>query len=258
MIVIEQRTSGSLERIPVLNSSPNVDYRELLTNRKRFLIYKRVLDVTFSFLVVVFILSWLFPIIALLIKLTSKGPVFFVQKRVGFLGKSFNCIKFRTMVVNREANTKQAVENDPRITKIGYFLRISNIDELPQFFNVLMGQMSIVGPRPHMHSDCNDFSKLIANYKFRTIAKPGITGLAQVKGCRGPVKDDQCIFRRFQWDSFYVRNQDYKLEARIIGLTIASTIKTVFAAILNALGKDEALDEESTVNYQFNHSKYLN
>jgi putative colanic acid biosynthesis UDP-glucose lipid carrier transferase len=109
-----------------------------------------------------------------------------------------------------------------------------------------------------MHSDCNDFSKLIANYKFRTIAKPGITGLAQVKGCRGPVKDDQCIFRRFQWDSFYVRNQDYKLEARIIGLTIASTIKTIFAAILNALGKDEALDEESTVTYQFNHSKYLN
>ena len=257
MIVLEQRTSF-IERLPVSTPSQNVDFRKILEQRRRFLTCKRVLDIVLSIFIIVFLLSWLFPIIALLIKLTSKGPVFFVQKRVGFLGKSFNCIKFRTMVVNGEANTKQAVENDPRITKIGYFLRISNIDELPQFFNVLMGQMSIVGPRPHMHSDCNDFSRLIANYKFRTIAKPGITGLAQVKGYRGPVKDDGCIFRRFQWDSFYVRNQDYKLEARIIGLTIASTIKTVFTALFTVFSKDEAHEEESTVSYQFNHSKYLN
>jgi putative colanic acid biosysnthesis UDP-glucose lipid carrier transferase len=257
MIVIKQPAT-SIEKIPVSAPLQIVDFRKVLSQRKRFLTYKRVLDVCFSLLVVLLIFSWLFPIIALLIKLTSRGPVFFVQKRVGFLGKSFNCIKFRTMVINREADTKQAIENDPRITKMGYFLRISNIDELPQFFNVLRGEMSIVGPRPHMHADCKNFSKLISNYKFRTIAKPGITGLAQVKGYRGPVKNDQCIFRRFQWDSFYVRNQDYKLEARIIGLTIVSTIKTVVAAISFAFREEDGQKEHESVSYQLNHSKYLN
>ncbi len=118
--------------------------------------------------------------------------------------------------------------------------------------------MSIVGPRPHMHADCNDFSKLIVNYKLRTIARPGITGFAQVKGYRGPVKDDQCIFRRFQWDSFYVRNQDYKLEARIIGLTIVSTLTTVYSAISICFNKEQLQNEQSPVSYQLNPSKYLN
>jgi putative colanic acid biosynthesis UDP-glucose lipid carrier transferase len=160
------------------------------------------------------------------------------------------------MVVNEDANTKQAVEDDPRITKLGRFLRLSNIDELPQFFNVLVGEMSIVGPRPHMHIDCNDFSKVITNYKFRSISKPGITGLAQVKGCRGPVKDEESIFRRFQWDSFYVRNQDYKLDSRIIGLTIICTLKSLYSVTFH--GKKKHEKKEMLINYQLNAGEYLN
>jgi putative colanic acid biosynthesis UDP-glucose lipid carrier transferase len=239
-----------------ISKATSFNYRDFLRERRRFLIWKRVVDIVFSLFIIVFILSWLLPLVAFLIKLTSKGPIFFSQKRVGFLGKSFYCIKFRTMVVNREANIKQATDNDPRITKLGRFLRLSNIDELPQFFNVLKGEMSIVGPRPHMHRDCDDFSKIISTYKFRSIAKPGITGLAQVKGCRGPVKDAECIFRRYQWDSFYVRNQDYKLDTRIIGLTISCTIKTIFSLIFLTRKNDE--EKEVLVSYQLNASKYLN
>jgi len=255
MIVLD-RKAPSKKKYPVSYTTSSISYRSFLQQRKLFLIWKRVIDIIFSSLIIVFLLSWLFPIIALLIKLTSRGPVFFIQKRVGFLGKSFNCIKFRTMVINEEANTRQAVDNDPRITNFGRFLRLSNIDELPQFFNVLLGEMSIVGPRPHMHRDCNDFSKVIASYKFRSIAKPGITGLAQVKGCRGPVKDVECIFRRYQWDSFYVRNQDYKLDTRIIGLTIICTLKTIFSVIF--LTKKAQEDKEEIVNYRLNAGKYLN
>ena len=256
MIVFESK-APSKEKYPVSYLTSRISYRSFLQQRKHFLIWKRVIDITFSSLIIVLLFSWLFPIIALLIKLTSKGPIFFTQKRVGFLGKSFKCIKFRTMVLNEEANTKQAIENDPRITKFGRFLRLSNIDELPQFFNVLKGEMSIVGPRPHMYRDCNDFSKIVASYKFRSIAKPGITGLAQVKGCRGPVKDSECIFRRYQWDSFYVRNQDYKLDTRIIGLTIVCTIKTIFSVVFLTTKKDQE-EKEAVVNYRLNAGKYLN
>ncbi len=139
------------------NLEGNLYLREFIQQRKNYLTYKRFFDVVFSLLAIVFILSWFLPLVAILIKLSSRGPVFFVQKRVGFLGRSFNCIKFRTMVMNDEANSKQAMENDPRITRIGRFLRKSNIDEFPQFFNVLIGDMSIVGPRPHMYQDCNEF-----------------------------------------------------------------------------------------------------
>ena len=256
MIVFESKALIN-ERPPVYPFCDNLNIRNYLQHRRTFLTWKRVVDIVFSSFVVVFVISWLFPIVALIIKLTSKGPVFFTQKRVGFLGKSFKCIKFRTMVLNEEANTKQAIENDPRITKFGRFLRLSNIDELPQFFNVLKGEMSIVGPRPHMHRDCYDFSKVVTSYKFRSFAKPGITGLAQVKGCRGPVKDSECIFRRYQWDSFYVRNQDYKLDTRIIALTIACTVKTIFSVIFLTTKKEQD-NKEAVVNYRLNAGKYLN
>lgn len=202
--------------------------RRFIDERKNYFFFKRVFDLSVSFLVTVFILSWLFPIIAILIKLESRGPVFFVQRRVGRGGRAFACFKFRTMVVNSEANTRQARENDARITRVGMFLRKSNLDEFPQFINVLLGHMSIVGPRPHMHADCNKFSKTVTGYKFRNLVKPGITGLAQVKGYRGPTKNFESIFHRYQFDAFYVRNANFWLDMRIIRKTAAQTIKSLF------------------------------
>lgn len=253
MTVLETKAHVGKQNLVVKHAEP-VDLRNHLEDRKNYLFWKRVFDIVFSSLVLVFLLSWLIPIIAALIKLTSKGPVFFIQNRVGFLGKSFGCIKFRTMVVNREANSKQAVQNDPRITRIGYFLRHSNLDELPQFFNVFMGQMSIVGPRPHMHCDCYDFSIVVRNYKFRNITKPGITGLAQVKGYRGPAKDVESIFKRYQWDSFYVRNQGFKLDLRIIGLTVIST----FAGMYHLVFKRKTNPQDEPATYQMKPTELLN
>lgn len=198
--------------------------RQYVVARNRYFIVKRCFDIIFSLAVAVFLLSWLLPILALLIRLDSPGPVFFIQKRVGFLGRSFYCIKLRTMCVNPDANTRQARENDPRVTKFGRFLRKSNLDELPQFLNVLAGHMSIVGPRPHMHEDCRTFSQMVASYKFRNILKPGITGLAQVKGFRGPADDFEKVFKRYQWDAFYIRNASFWLDMRIIRETIVQTL----------------------------------
>ena len=206
-------------------AKPNYQFnlRDFVERRRNYLIYKRIFDVVFSLFVIVFVLSWLFPLLSILIKIDSKGPVLFIQRRVGFLGRSFPCFKFRTMRVNKEANELQARENDPRITRIGQFLRNSNLDELPQFFNVLAGQMSIVGPRPHMHRDCAHFSDMVGAYKFRNLALPGITGLAQVKGYRGPAQHFEIIFKRYQWDAFYVRNAGFWLDLRIIRKTAAQT-----------------------------------
>jgi putative colanic acid biosynthesis UDP-glucose lipid carrier transferase len=187
------------------------------------------MDILVSSVIVVFILSWLIPLCAVLIKIDSKGPVFFIQLRVGRGGRSFKCVKFRTMIVNREANRQQAQENDSRITRIGSFLRKSNLDEFPQFLNVLAGEMSIVGPRPHMHVDCNTFSSVIAGYKFRSMVKPGITGLAQVKGFRGPTNDFKSIFHRYQFDAFYIRNANPWLDMRIIRQTAIQTFDSLFS-----------------------------
>jgi len=209
-------------------STNEISLRDYLDKKQSYFFVKRVLDVAVSVLVVLFIFSWLFPIVFLLIKLDSRGPVFFIQRRVGFLGRSFSCLKFRTMYINPEANIRQASENDPRITRVGRFLRKSNLDELPQFLNVLKGDMSIVGPRPHMHRDCVNFSKVVETYKFRHLTRPGITGLAQVKGYRGPAHDFERIFRRYQWDAFYVRNANFWLDLRIIRKTAGQTIGYIF------------------------------
>jgi putative colanic acid biosynthesis UDP-glucose lipid carrier transferase len=206
------------------SEKPSIDLRAYITRRHRFFFAKRVFDITVSMLVILLVFSWLFPLLYILIKLDSRGPIFFVQRRVGFLGRSFSCLKFRTMRVNDEANSKQATEHDPRITWVGRFLRNSNLDELPQFLNVLMGHMSIVGPRPHMYKDCSNFSAVVEGYKFRTLMKPGITGLAQVKGYRGPAKTFDKIFRRYQWDAFYVRNANFWLDLRIVHATAMQTL----------------------------------
>jgi putative colanic acid biosynthesis UDP-glucose lipid carrier transferase len=164
---------------------------------------------------------------AAIIKLTSRGPVFFVQRRVGRGLKSFTCIKFRTMVINDDPDHTAAAGNDKRVTRLGKFLRRTSIDELPQFFNVLRGDMSIVGPRPHMFADCNRFSSYIQYYKFRTLVRPGITGLAQVKGFRGPAKDLHHIASRFSYDALYIKHMNFGLDFRIIVSTIVQAFTTI-------------------------------
>lgn len=210
-----------------------IAFRKYVDERKSFFLFKRIADILVSTFMLIFFLSWLTPLLALLILIDSRGPIFFLQRRVGRGGRSFYCIKFRTMVINEEANKKQAEEDDLRITRIGRFLRKSNMDELPQFLNVLIGQMSLVGPRPHMHSDCNKFSDVVQRYKFRNMVKPGITGLAQVKGFRGPTKDFESIFHRYQYDAFYIRNASFVLDMRILRKTFVQTILIIFSYLLN-------------------------
>jgi putative colanic acid biosynthesis UDP-glucose lipid carrier transferase len=202
--------------------------RSYVDDKKMYFLFKRIFDVTVSFIILAAILSWVLPLLALLIKLDSRGPIFFLQKRVGRGCRSFLCFKFRSMIFNAEADRKQAVENDHRITRLGKFLRRSNLDELPQFFNVLKGDMSIVGPRPHMHSDCNRFSAQITGYKLRNLVRPGITGLAQTKGFTGPVIDFEEVFRRYQWDAYYVRAANFWLDIKIIRKTIYQHLNFIF------------------------------
>lgn len=193
--------------------------KEPLENKGNQII-KRVFDVTFSLLVCLFIMSWLVPLFALLIKLESKGPVFFRQLRSGKNNKPFYCWKFRSMKVNGEADTKQASFADSRITKIGAFMRRTSLDEMPQFFNVLMGDMSVVGPRPHMLKHTAAYSAIVDQFMVRHLLLPGITGWAQVKGLRGETKDDQAMEQRVKLDIWYLENWSIFLDLKIIFLTI--------------------------------------
>lgn len=196
-----------------------ISCRHYVEGKRFYFVTKRFFDLVISTLVILVFLSWLTPLLAILIKISSPGPVFFLQKRVGRFGRSFTCFKFRTMIVNSEADQCAAKEHDQRITVIGKFLRKSNIDELPQFFNVLVGHMSIVGPRPHMYADCRHFSAEVPRYKLRTLVKPGITGLSQVKGYHGQVISAECIYQRYIWDVFYVRNAGLGLDFHIMANT---------------------------------------
>jgi putative colanic acid biosynthesis UDP-glucose lipid carrier transferase len=181
---------------------------------------KRVIDVIVSLLVMTLVLSWFMPIISLLIKLTSRGPVFFIQERSGKDNKGFNCIKFRSMYVNDDAHSQQAVTNDPRITLPGKFLRKFSLDELPQFFNVLVGDMSIIGPRPHMTYHTESYAQVVNVYMDRLDVKPGITGLAQVMGYRGEIKNTTMIANRVKLDIFYIKNWS-------MGLDLLIALKTI-------------------------------
>jgi putative colanic acid biosynthesis UDP-glucose lipid carrier transferase len=159
-------------------------------------------------------------LMALLIKLDSRGPIFFLQRRIGKGGTVFTCYKLRTMVVNRQADECPASEDDKRITRLGKWLRKSHLDELPQLLNVFLGSMSIVGPRPYMLTDSDKFAKMIPGHDYRHFVKPGITGLAQIKGLHGPKTDFKTIFWRYQWDAFYVRNAGFLLDFRILRRTL--------------------------------------
>lgn len=185
---------------------------------------KRVFDFTLSFLTLIFIASWLFPLIAIAIKLNSRGPVFFKQLRHGKDNVPFYCYKFRSMVMNDQADVLQAVKDDRRVTKVGKYLRRTSLDELPQIFNVLRGDMSIVGPRPHAVPMNEIFSKEIDNFMLRHSVKPGITGLAQSKGFRGETRDFFDIHSRYKFDMFYIRNRCMYLDSKIILRTFYSLV----------------------------------
>ena len=188
-------------------------------------IKKRVLDLAVSFLVVIFILSWLIPLLGLLIMLESKGPVFFSQQRSGKNNKKFNCLKFRSMRINQEAESKQATKYDQRITRVGKFLRRTSLDEFPQFINVLKGEMSLVGPRPHMVKHTSDYSKIVDNFMIRQFLKPGITGWAQINGFRGQITDNQQLKSRITSDLWYLENWTIWLDIRILFLTVYKIVK---------------------------------
>jgi len=193
-----------------------------------YLPLKRTMDVAISMFFIITILSWLYPIIALLIRLTSKGPVLFVQKRTGYLGVEFDCLKFRTMYPNAEADLKQATHRDKRITPIGRLLRATHLDELPQLFNVLMGDMSIIGPRPHMLYHTRFYAKSIPYYNLRHEAKPGMTGMAQIKGYIGEISAERELRKRIQWDVYYLKNRSMSLDISIFFTTIMQVFAKAF------------------------------
>lgn len=210
---------GYIQTQPVLNQA-----KYPLEFYSNFLL-KRTFDIVFSVIIVLGICSWLFPIIAILIKMTSKGPVFFIQERYGFHEEVFKCIKFRTMVVNDQSATKTTAVNDARITPFGKFLRKTSLDEMPQFINVLKGDMSIVGPRPHMLAVDNYYKPKIGRYSLRSMVTPGITGLAQVNGLRGDAGNVEVeMNKRVLADAFYVRNWSFMLDLVIV-------LKTIFLVI---------------------------
>jgi putative colanic acid biosynthesis UDP-glucose lipid carrier transferase len=185
---------------------------------------KRVFDIIFSLIVIILLLSWLIPILAILIKLESKGPVFFKQGRPGMDEKEFFCYKFRSMQVNGFTE-KEASKNDPRVTKMGRFMRKTSMDELPQFFNVLLGDMSVVGPRPHLWSQNKAYASKIKKYMVRHYVKPGITGLAQVKGFRGEIETEEDMINRIKLDVFYIENWSLFMDIKIIFQTVFNIFK---------------------------------
>ena len=204
---------------------PVLEFRNIPLDDSFNLVLKRSFDIVFSLLVIILVLSWLIPILSVVIKLESNGPIFFTQKRNGYNYKSFDCIKFRSMFPNNKADIIQVSKTDERITKVGKFMRQTSIDELPQFFNVLTGDMSVVGPRPHMLSHTEIYANKVDKFMVRHFVKPGITGLAQISGYRGEVQSDQDIIGRVKFDIFYIENWSLFLDIKIIIKTIIKTIK---------------------------------
>ena len=221
--------NSSKYKMEMFGSFPMVTVRDEPMNQIHFRFLKRLGDIICSIFVCVFIFSWLFPIVALLIKMDSAGDVFYIQERWGKDNKQFRFFKFRTMNIDSQLVVKgkfqQTTKNDSRITKIGVFLRNTSIDELPQFFNVLMGNMSIVGPRPHAIPHNEESLRLIHNYSVRHWVKPGITGWAQVNGLRGETKDFSLMRKRVEFDIWYIENWSVWLDVRIFFMTIYDIVK---------------------------------
>ena len=191
---------------------------------------KRATDLALA-LTATMCVSPLLLIIAILVKLSSRGPVLFIQKRTGYKGAEFSCFKFRTMYLNDEAHVRQATANDKRITPIGTFLRITHLDELAQLFNVIRGDMSIVGPRPHMLYHTRYYAQKIPFYNLRHEAKPGMTGMAQIKGYIGEITDHRELYKRIQWDVYYLKNRSVALDVHIFFATIGQVFAKAFGVL---------------------------
>lgn len=212
----------------LLDDIPIIARREEPLRQTKNKIVKRIFDLIFSTIVLILVFPWVFIWVAIMIKIQSPGPIFFLQDRTGQDGKIFKCIKFRSMKVNKDSDTTQATKDDPRKFPFGNFMRKANIDELPQFINVFKGEMSVVGPRPHMLKHTEEYSRLINRFMVRHFAKPGITGLAQVTGFRGETRYIDQMEGRVKKDIEYIENWTFWLDLKII-------IKTV----TNMLGKEE-------------------
>jgi Undecaprenyl-phosphate glucose phosphotransferase len=217
--VKKRLTLTTIEHLPIM--AVRTEPLQLIRNR----VIKRLFDILFSTLFLVILFPILYLIIGLLIKTSSPGPIIFKQKRTGLYGKEFNCYKFRSMKINEQADEKQAVKGDPRITKIGSFLRRSNLDELPQFINVLIGDMSVVGPRPHMLKHTELYSSIIDKYMIRHLVKPGITGWAQVNGYRGETRTTGQMEGRVIKDVWYIENWSFLLDLKIVLITVVNMLR---------------------------------
>lgn len=217
--------SSSLE----LKQSLEINYLDsfpILTHKKYPLDHtfnqftKRVFDLVFAVLIFAVLLWWLLPILSIAVFFSQGRPIFYAQKRNGLNGKEFDCLKFRTMRPDKSNDKKPTERDDPRVTKLGRILRKTSLDELPQFFNVLKGDMSIVGPRPHMVSENESYSEIIKKYSLRHYVKPGITGLAQIRGYRGAIDSEKDMELRVRTDIYYVRNWSFLLDLLIIYKTV--------------------------------------
>lgn len=211
--------------VKYVDEFPMISLREAPLDNIHPRFKKRLFDLVFSSIVIVTVLSWLVPILAIFIKLQSRGPVFFTQLRTGRDNKSFRCYKFRSMRVNNDADKVQATANDKRLTKIGAFMRKTNLDELPQFFNVLLGNMSVIGPRPHMLKHTEEYRKIIDEYMVRQFLKPGVSGWAQVNGYRGETTDSRLMKKRVEYDIAYMKSWSLMLDVKIIFLTVINMIR---------------------------------
>lgn len=204
--------------------TPILSLREVPLNDPLKSTMKRIFDIVFSLFIICFLLSWLTPILGLIIVIESRGPIFFQQNRPGIKEKGFLCYKFRSMGINSRSE-ESAIRNDARVTKVGKFIRKTSIDELPQFFNVLFGSMSVVGPRPHLWKQNEMYGTKISKYMVRHVVKPGVTGLAQVRGYRGEIETRDDIVNRTKYDIFYIENWSLLLDFNIIVQTVLNIFK---------------------------------
>lgn len=238
---------GRIE-IDYLGHMPVWSLRPFPLETKNSQTIKRVMDILISLLVVLGVLTWLIPLMSLWIRLDSRGPVFFVQRRSGKDNRPFRCYKFRTMRNNAEADLLQATANDTRITRIGGFLRNTSLDELPQFFNVLRGDMSVVGPRPHMISHTESYSQVIERFMARHRVKPGITGLSQALGYRGETRTKQDMKNRVRIDLLYIQNWSPLLDLKIMGMTALSLLRSFRSTSMSSIGDPGAKYTEPPIH----------